>query len=284
MKKPHKLFPTHTTIAEEPIIHCRSLPTKVFDYPFFNEGVQEIRKKQKHIEYPTLGDIKDIPVTDLLALKGFIFHTSHCGSTLLARMLQTSGQLRVISEPEAINGLLLSYVLHTLSKSDVQQQLQKIIDSYRQPLGDETQVVFKFTSWNVFMIELFMELYPTTRCLYIDRKTEEVVSSLLKSDGGIARWWDHPVDNLRKHFVAKDYRYTTKDDFLTHLVEQHRKQVAIHTNKTVYKITYPTFLHDFEKILTHFTLIFSPQEIETAQKATAYYSKTSQKIAYIKQP
>ena len=282
MKKPHKLFPIHTTITEIPIIHCRSLPVTVFDYPFLNEGVQEIRKKQEATSYHTLEDIKETDLKDLLALKGFIFHTSHCGSTLLARMLQTSDQIRVVSEPEAINGLLLSYILHKLPKNDVQQQLQKIIDSYRQPLGDETRVIFKFTSWNVFMIDLFLELYPTTTSLYIDRKTEEVVSSLLKSDGGIARWWDHPVDNLRKHFVAKDYMYTHKKDFLTHIVAQHRTQVTTHTSKTIYKVTYPTFLKEFKKIISHFELTLSPEEIEAAEKVTAYDSKSSQKAAYIK--
>ncbi len=283
MKKNHKIFPVHTTIAEVPITHCRSLSSKVFDYPFFNEGAQEIRKKQQHIEYPTLDDLNDTPIPELLQLKGFIFHTSHCGSTLLTRMLQTSDQIRMVSETEAINGLLLAYILHKIPKTQVQEQLQKIINCYRQPLGNETQVIFKFTSWNVFMIELFLELYPTTKLIYIDRKTEEVVSSLLKSDGGIARWWNHPVDHLRKHFVAKGYQYTTKEDFLTHLVKQHRTQVAILPNKTLYKITYPTFIKEFKTICTHFELTFSPQEIEAAEKATTYYSKTSQKVVYSKQ-
>ncbi len=283
MKKNHKIFPVHTTIAEVPVTHCRSLSSKVFDYPFFNEGAQKIRWKQQHITYPTLDDLKDTSATDLLQLKGFIFHTSHCGSTLLTRMLQTSDQIRMVSEPEAINGLLLAYILHKIPKTQIQEQLQKIINCYRQPLGNETQVIFKFTSWNVFMIHLFLELYPTTRSIYIDRKTEEVVSSLLKSDGGIARWWDHPVDILRKHFVENDYQYTTKEDFLTHLVKQHRIQVATHKGKTIYKITYPTFIKEFEKICTHFELTLSPQEIEAAEKATAYYSKASQKVAYIQQ-
>lgn len=281
MKKPQKLFPIHTTIAEEPIIHCRSLPATVFDYPFFNEGFQEIKKNQEPTSYHTLDEIVETNPKDQLALKGFIFHTSHCGSTLLVRMLQTSDQIRVVSEPEAINGLLLAYQLHALPKAIVQQQLQKIIESYRQPLGNETSVIFKFTSWNVFMIALFQELYPTTRWMYIDRKTEEVVTSLQKSDGSIAQWWDHPVDHLRKHFTGENYSYTTKDAYLTHVVEQHRKQAEQHTNQNGLKVIYPTFLTTFEKILHHVELNLSPQEIEAAQKATAYYSKSIDKKAYI---
>lgn len=281
MKKLQKLFPIYTTISEEPITHYRALPTAVFDYPFFNEGFQEINKTRDASAYPTLSPIPKDDPKNLLALKGFIFHTSHCGSTLLVRMLQTSDKIRVVSEPEAINGLLLAYKLHALPKAKVKQQLQNIIEGYRQPLGKETGVIFKFTSWNVFMTDLFQELYPTTKWVYIDRKTEEVVTSLQKSDGGIAQWWDYPIDHLRKHFTGENYCCTTKEAYLTHVVNQHRKQAEMFTNENSLKLMYPSFLTTFHKILYHFKLTLSPQEIKTAQKATAYYSKSIDKKVYV---
>ena len=130
------------------------------------------------------------------------------------------------------------------------------------------------------MIALFQELYPTTKWIYIDRKTEEVVTSLQKSDGGITQWWDHPVDHLRKHFTGEDYLYSTKEAYLTHMVNQHRTQAQMYSNRNGQKFTYPTFLNEFEKICAHFELKLSPQEIEVAQKATAYYSKSIYKKAY----
>ncbi|WP_299678748.1 hypothetical protein [uncultured Dokdonia sp.] len=281
IKKPRKLFPKHTIVEEHPTTICYKLPAVVFKYPFFNEGVQAYQMKGHAITNGTLDAIDIIPNRQL-ELKGFIFHTSHCGSTLLVRMLQTTSHIRVISETEAINGLLLSYVLHNLPKETVQKQLKEIIESYCQPLGDEKHVIFKLTSWNIFMIDVFLELYPTTKWMYLDRKTEEVVASLKKSDGGFAQWWEYPTDYPRKYFTAKEYRYTTKEDYLTHMVEQHRKQAKLHKNAQALYSNYITLINDFENIITHFKLHLSDQEIENAKKATTYYSKSITKITYSK--
>lgn len=279
MKKPKKLFPRHTTVEKHPITICHRVPAVVFKYPFFNEGIQRYRMKGHAITNETLDAIDIIP-NKQLDLKGFIFHTSHCGSTLLVRMLQTPPYSRVVSETEAINGLLLSYVLHNLPKETVQKQLKEIIASYCQPLGEEKYVIFKLTSWNVFMIDLFLELYPTTKWIYLDRKTEDVVASLKKSNGGFAQWWQQPTDVLKKYFTAKGYPYTTKEDYLIHMVEQHRKQAQLHTNTQALHTNYNNLLDDFEKITTHFDLNLTSQEIENAKKVTAYYSKSASKIPY----
>ncbi|WP_299767450.1 hypothetical protein [uncultured Dokdonia sp.] len=279
IEKSKKLFPRHTTVEEHPTTICYRLPAVVFKYPFFNEGIKAYRMKGHAITNETLDAIDIIPNRQL-DVKGFIFHTSHCGSTLLVRMLQTTSSIRVISETEAINGLLLSYVLHNLPKETVQKQLKEIIESYCQPLGNEKHVIFKLTSWNVFMINLFLELYPTTKWIYLDRKTDEVVASLKKSNGGFAQWWQYPSDFLKRHFTAKGYSYTTKEDYLIHMVEQHRKQAQLHTNSQALHTNYTTLLDDFEKIMTHFDLNLTSQEIENAKKATAYYSKSVRKIPF----
>ncbi|GGG06805.1 hypothetical protein GCM10011344_04110 [Dokdonia pacifica] len=279
IKKPKKLFPKHTTVEEHPTTVCYKLPAVVFKYPFFNEGIQAYRMKGHAITNETLDAIDIIPNRQI-ELKGFIFHTSHCGSTLLVRMLQTTSHIRVISETEAINGLLLSYVLHNLPKETVQKQLKKIIESYCQPLGDEKHVIFKLTSWNVFMIDVFLELYPTTKWMYLDRKTDEVVASLKKSDGGFAQWWQQPTDILKRYFTGEGYHYTTKEAYLIHMVKLHRKQAQLHTNSHTLHTNYHTLLDDFIKIIAHFELNLSDQEIENAKKTTAFYSKSMSKTPY----
>jgi len=130
------------------------------------------------------------------------------------------------------------------------------------------------------MIDVFLELYPTTKWIYLDRKTDEVVASLKKSDGGFAQWWQYPTDFLRRYFTGEGYHYTTKEAYLIHMVEQHRKQAQLHTNTQALHTNYTTLLDDFEKITAHFDLNLSDQEIENAKKATAYYSKSIHKIPY----
>lgn len=276
-----KKFPEYTTIAKEPITICDYMNPKTFDFPFFNDGVSMLKDRNSLQKKSNLSSITPTGENNLLDIKGFIFHTSHCGSTLLAKMIGSSPQVRVVSETEAINGLLLSYLIYQLPEDKVIDQLQKIIQAYCQPLGKEKYVVFKFTSWNVFMLRFFQKIYPTTKWVYIDRKTEEVVNSLQRSNGSMQTWFHQPTDILRKHFIQKNYKVTTQKDYLFHLVEQHRKQANTYANKQCLSLQYPNFLSQFETtILFHFKLNYSEQEIKVAKDITHFYSKSFEKIPY----
>lgn len=263
MKTNQRIFPIYTEVANEPITICEVIDAKVFDFPFFNEGVKILRNQTTFQKKYTLNEIGILNENELLELKGFIFHTSHCGSTLLSRMLNESPKIRVVSETEAINGLLLAYVLNGLKEKDILEQLHSIINAYRQPIGTEKYLIFKLTSWNVFMANLFQKLYPSHKWVYINRNTEEVVKSLEKSNGGMENWFYHPVDVLRRHFLDKDFVGKSKEDYLMHLVEQHRKKAYQFKNDNLCLIDYPDFLNEFEtKILPHFNIKFSEKEMK----------------------
>lgn len=277
-----KKFPEYTTVANEPITICDYMNPKVFDFPFFNEGVSILKDRSFSQKGSNISDITPLDTNTLLEIKGFIFHTSHCGSTLLAKMLGSSPQVRIVSETEAINGLFLSYLIYQLPEEKVIDHLQKIIQAYCQPMGKEKYVVFKFTSWNVFMVHLFQKIYPDTPWIYIDRKTEDVVNSLQRSNGSMQNWFHQPTDILRKHFIDQNYKITTQEEYLIHLVEQHRKQAYIHINEQCLSLTYPDFLTQFEtSILSHFKLNYSEQEIKIAKDITHFYSKSFEKIPYV---
>ncbi|HMQ46772.1 MAG TPA: hypothetical protein PKA00_04715 [Saprospiraceae bacterium] len=271
------LLPIYTRIEKEPVTLCAALEAAVFDFPFFQEGVGLLRKTLATAENYTLESCPDIQEQDLLDIKGFIFHTSHCGSTLLARMLNQSKQLRVVSETEAINGLLLAYVLYDLPRPKVLSHLKGILEAYRQPIQGEHHLVFKLTSWNVFFIDLFQELYPQTPWLYVDRDQEATLQSLLQSGNGFVQWWDHPVDELRRHFVGAGKTYVNKAAFLKDMLEKHRQHAHARCNEQACFIEYPEFIQQFEAITRHFGLRFEPDELLLAQGVTAFDSK-NQKV------
>ena len=122
-------FPTYTSVQESPITYCENISPNVFEYPFFNQGIVALRKPIEERNRTILESQPIIPETQLLPILGFIFHTSHCGSTLLGRMLGSSPQVRMISEPESINGLLLSYLLHQLPEEQKLYHLKRILDA-----------------------------------------------------------------------------------------------------------------------------------------------------------
>ena len=98
-------------------------------------------------------------------------------------MHNQASDIRVVSETEAINGLLLAYLLNNPERKETLRKLELILNAYQQTVHQEKYLIIKMTSWNIFMADLFQELYPSVKWFYIDRNTTEVVSSLQKSRG-----------------------------------------------------------------------------------------------------
>ncbi|SFB55263.1 hypothetical protein [Algoriphagus aquimarinus] len=279
MPKPFS-FPIHTCVTGNPVTYCEEIIPEVFQYPFFNQGVSATRKPLNDRKSSILGDITAPTEEELLPIRGFIFHTSHCGSTLLGRMLGSSSQVRMISEPESINGLLLSYLLNQLPEAQILTQLKQIIEAYRIPGDGKKSIVFKLTSWNVFLIHLFQKLYPNTPWMYIDRNSENLVKTLKNKDGGFIEWWHHPVDMLRKHFVDNSSSSVDFESYLRSIVAGHRKSAVKAQNGNELFVLYPDFLNSIPQILAHFQLSFSEEELEKSLAFQRYNSKEFEPVLF----
>lgn len=273
LKKPY--FPVYTQVSQNPKAICEKLPVTVFEYPFFNDAVPLVRPMNSKRKELNLNGEPGFPNPNPLKLKGFIFHTSHCGSTLLANMLGASKKTRIVSETEAINGLLLSTVFYNLEETILLKNLKTIIASYLQPLGEAEQVFFKLTSWNVFFIQLFQKAYPEIPWIFIDRKTEEVVKSLLKSGRGFVEWFYHPTTILQNYFLGEKRQPESIEKYLLEMVEAHKNCAFKAPFGENLFLEYPSFLNEFEdKILPHFGLEYSEKELQAAQEIKKYDSKS----------
>jgi len=259
---------------------CEKLPVEVFDYPFFNDAAPLLRERDTR-KIIVLNEEYDFQNSEQLKLKGFIFHTSHCGSTLLANMIGVSKKTRVVSETEAINGLLLSTVFYNLEEKTLLQSLRIIIEAYLQPLGEAEQVVFKLTSWNIFFIELFQKVFPKVPWIFIDRKTEEVVQSLLKSDRGFVEWFYHPTTLLQEYFLGEKAQHQSFENYILAMVEAHKSYAeTFRFGKNLF-VEYPSFPSEFEsKILPYFNLKYSEKELEAVEEIKKYDAKNIYKTVY----
>ena len=274
-------FPSYTKVSETPITIFEKLHPEVFDPPFFNDAVSMFRTKDSLRKELDLTAETISQNRGLLTLKGFVFHTSHCGSTLLANMFRAAKKTRVVSETEAINGLLLSAIFYNLEEKILLKSLKTIVESYLQPLAEAEQVVFKLTSWNVFFIELFQKAYPEVPWIFIDRKTEEVVASLLKSGRGFVEWFYHPTNLLQNYFLGEEKQFESLENYLFAMVEAHKKAIEkIRLGNNLF-LEYPSFPNKFEsEILPHFNLNYSEKELESAEEARKYDAKSIYKTPY----
>jgi len=273
-----KYFPVYTQVNRQPVAICEKLPAEVFEYPFFNDAVPLVRPMNSNRKELDLSAGHNFPKPDSLNLKGFIFHTSHCGSTLLANMLGASKKTRIISETEAINGLLLSAVFYNLEEKVLLEYLKTIISAYLKPLGEAEKVIFKLTSWNIFFIDLFQKAFPEIPWIFIDRKTEDVVQSLTKSGRGFVEWFYHPTTILQNYFLGEKKQSESIEKYLLEMVEAHKNcAVKAHSEKNLF-LEYPSFLYEFEnKILPHFGLEYSEKEVQAAAEIKKYDAKSFQK-------
>ncbi len=278
-------FPIYTEIRKNPLLVCYELPAKVFEYPFFNDGASRVRLPNSIRKELDLNSETVIESTVSLQLKGFIFHTSHCGSTLLANMLKASKKTRVVAETEAINGLLLSAVFYDLDEKTLINNLKTIIKAYLQPLDEAEQVVFKLTSWNVFFIELFQKAFPETPWVFIDRRTEEVVASLSKSGRGFVEWFYHPTVLLQNYFLGEKKQTESLEKYLLVMVEAHKNAAEKARLEQSLFLKYPSFINEIEReILPHFNLKYTSKELQTAEEIKRYDAKSFQnKTIFVKE-
>jgi hypothetical protein len=123
---------------------------------------------------------------------GFIFHMSRCGSTLISRMLAAVERALVISEPEAVNDLLLPGP--TKPVIDQKRWLRGVIRAFdKRPRGGAEWFFVKFSSWNVIEHRRIRAAFPRTPSLFVFREPVEVMVSALREPTGWLRWRTEPT-------------------------------------------------------------------------------------------
>jgi hypothetical protein len=273
-----KVYPVVTHISRFPETLCAALPEEVFEYPFFNEGVTQTHHARRELR--PLATVMPGEGTEKLSLSGLIFGVSHCGSTLLARMLGQLEKVRVVSESEAINGLLLAQVFHGLGEEEIIARLIRILSLYQQAVAPKQHLVLKLTSWNVYMIKLFLRAFPGVRWIFLDREEEQLLPSLEKSDGGFIDWWHHPVDELIQHFLGEGPPPTDKTAYLQAMVHGHRRHARAQEDDHARYFQYPDFIAQFPEIVHHFALPHTAEEISRAGELLKYDAKSLKPLVW----
>ncbi|MBC6994633.1 hypothetical protein QWY85_07550 [Neolewinella lacunae] len=274
----NQLYPVYTAVANPPETVCQELSSEVFDYPFFNDGARVCKTTNRatHTLQPATVPAEE----EQLALNGLIFHISHCGSTLLGRLLQQMDRVRVVSETEAINGLLLSKALHGIDDEVIIEKLRAIAGLYRQKSDGKAHVVFKLTSWNVYFLPLFQRAFPGVPWVFLDREDKALTASLLQASGGFMDWLNHPVDVVRKHFLSPGSVVRSVEEYLANMIAGHRFHASSNKNEDGRYGEYPAFLEDYPAIITHFGLSPTAQEANAMKDALRYDAKSLEKILW----
>ena len=181
------LTPLALELGAEPRVEWGDLRGITLSEPFFDDTVERWartapRPRRLRTGVDALAVLDHEPAFDPAVL---IFHMSRCGSTLVSRLLASHPTTLVISEPAALNTLLLaadrSAERHAL-------WLRRLVRALGRAHGaDSRTFVLKLSSWNVTRIDLFRRAFPAAALVWLQRRPQEVVSSLVAQEPG---WLD----------------------------------------------------------------------------------------------
>jgi hypothetical protein len=157
----------------------RHLPGR-FSEPFFGDTLRAQPREDRlvcHTPYHRLGQ-----VGDTLAPSVFIFHSSRCGSTLLAQMLATLPQCVVHSEPPVIDDFFSRHgdAPHAHAAPLLRQLLGAL--GQRRAAAD-THYIVKLDCWHMRHLPLLRAAFPDTPFWFLYREPAAILASHRRQRG-----------------------------------------------------------------------------------------------------
>ncbi|MDE2369614.1 MAG: hypothetical protein KGN16_11635 [Burkholderiales bacterium] len=114
--------------------------------------------------------------------RGFVFHMSRCGSTLLGQVLAASAARRVVSEAAPIDAVLR--VGAAVDDATRGAWLRTMLGMLGQPAdAAERSLYVKFDSWHTHHLPLVATVHPEVPWVFLIREPVEVIVSHLRRPG-----------------------------------------------------------------------------------------------------
>lgn len=157
------------------------------DEPFFEQTFARVRREKPEAAeivtgFETLIQLEKI--SDSVRPSGFIFHTSRCGSTLLANAWRALPGSIIVSEAPVVEKIIGRFF--SFSHAD---RAQIVINSIflraavsalgQRRLGTEQSCFVKFSCLSVLQFERVRRIWPEVPCVFMFRDPREVIVSNL---------------------------------------------------------------------------------------------------------
>jgi len=153
-----------------------------FSEPFFQQTVDRVRaehpeREQRFTEFDALLQLDK--VLPRVEPAGFIFHSSRCGSTLVANACRPLNDSIVLSEPYAIDKLVARFITDAhdpVKESLYSVFLRAVVDALAQHENDQ-RVFIKFSCCSVSQLERIRRIWPHVPWVFLYRDPVETIVS-----------------------------------------------------------------------------------------------------------
>ena len=182
-------FPIDAVIRDgKPQIEWLRMPDVGFDEPFFYQTVERVRQTDPGLEslFTDPGALLQVAAASPPNPAGLIFHTSRCGSTVVANACRALDSTRVIAEAPVVDKLVSRLFTDAdpgSSKELVYLSLiRAAVQSFaRHPHNALRRYFVKFASTSILHIESLRKAWPDVPFLILLRDPVEITVSNLRN-------------------------------------------------------------------------------------------------------
>ncbi len=182
--------PVDAVVLEgNPAIEWMDMTGVVFSEPFFHQTVARVRK-EKPTTPRLVSGLEELirleKVTDGLAPSGFIFHSSRCGSTLVANACRAIRDSVVVAEAPVLDKLISRFFTEMdetgakeLLYSALLRAAVRLLGQRRT--GNERHYIIKFGVASILQFARVRKIWPNVPALFLYRDPIEVMVSNLEN-------------------------------------------------------------------------------------------------------
>lgn len=169
--------------------------------PFFQQTIDKLKaehpeRDELFTEFDTLIQVEKTFAS--VSPSGFIFHSSRCGSTLLANACRAIDGAIVLSEPPAVDKLVARFITdvdqHGTKETLYSIFLRAVVRALGQKrTGDERHLFVKFSCCSVSQIERVRRIWPNVPWVFLYRDPVETIVSNMQNLPAWLQDEDHRV-------------------------------------------------------------------------------------------
>lgn len=226
--------------------------------PFFQQTIDRRRSElaasprsteaERFTEFDTLIQLE--PTFDSVPPTGFVFHSSRCGSTLVANACRALEGSIVLSEPPPVDKLIARFVTdideHGTKETLYSIFLRATVAALAQRCtGQERHLFIKFACCSVSQIERIRRIWPNVPCVFLYRDPIETIVSNMQ--------------NLPAWLQDEDHRV------LASIIGASTSEVAAMTKEELCARSLASFYSTAHRVANDRTLLLNYNQLSTAE-------------------
>ena len=252
--------------------------------PFFQQTVDRLRsgqpaREERFTEFDTLIQLEK--TFDSIPPTGFIFHSSRCGSTLVANACRAIEGSIVLSEPPAVDKLVARFI------TDVDQQRTKellysvflratVAALAQRRTGRERHLFIKFACCSVSQIERIRRIWPNVPWLFLYRDPVETVVSNIQNLPSWLQDEDHRVLAAILGTSPSEVAAMTKEELCARSIAAFYTTAHRVANDRALLLNYNQLSPaEVSNLLKFFGVMPTEAEMETIARQARVYSKAT---------